>query len=425
VARLAVTLLWATVSAPALSGQAERDTAESPVRLMRCRSAVDMACFVIRGTTGGGARADSGLLHARLDGARLIGPGESHSEQRERIRLLVLFDVSGSMLKDDAIAVTRLPLRTFLRGLPSSVSAAVAPFESRGVQQVIASARFVLAPQIDAQLDRLPAPRRNGNTALYSAITLGLARLDVIVRDSGGLGGLVVITDGSNDVGHVADGDDADLLDSRPANRTLVRDRIAASTHRVWLVGAGTGVRAEELRTLAGDRATATVVPMNPVTLGDHFKRIGTELWSDRSYAYGIPPTVRDGLTRRVHTIEVDGLRQSPLIWRPPLVALPPFVASVWTPETRDSVSLSPETRQVMLGISPDGTSKLLVAGPLFLVLALLRLWLPRMLVLSPPALARHGQSQVAGARPGGTLRAAVEAPPRKPTDITRDGAAV
>lgn len=383
--------------------------------------------MIVSGTPAGAARSDSTRLRALLDTSRLLGPGEARSERRERIQLLVLFDVSGSMLKDDAVAVTRVPLRTFLRGLPASVAAAVAPFESRGVQQVIAATRFVPAPQIDAQLDRLPTPRRSGNTALYSAISLGLARLDDVVRDSGGIGTLVVITDGSNDVGHIADGDDPGLLDSRPGNRTLVRDRIAASAHRVWLLGAGSGVRRDELQSLAGERATATVVPMDPAALADNFRRIGAELWPERRYVYGVPQRVRDGLGRGVRTIAVDGWGASPITWRPPIVALPPFAESVWDADTQDSLALSSETRLLMLGISPDGTSKLLVAGPLCVMLVLLLVGLPRVLEPSvrgaaPPA-GGGKPAPAAAATANGMLRSAVEVPPRKPTDITRDGA--
>lgn len=399
------------------------------VELSRCQSAVDMACFRVRGEYVGGALDSAETFHARLDQADLLGPGTIVPFGTSRLRLLVLFDVSGSMLKDNAIAITRVPLRSFLTALPDWVSVAVVPFESRDVTQAFREAQFVPAPMIGEQLKRLPTPRVNGNTALYSSILLGLRLLDSLPQL--GRSVLVVITDGSNDVGHK--GDEPGLLDSISGGRDRVRLEIARSRNQVWLVGTGTGVRVDELRFLAGNASSARTVPMDPLALGREFQRIRAELLPARAMVYGVSAAGKSDLGRRSRILHISGLLDSAIRWHPPLVALPTYQSTVHSRGTADSLWLSEDVRRQVAAADSEASSRLLVGGPLLAMLLLLYVVVPR--ALTPPAAAGRVEGEEEGQRkrpskpalstaPSPSMRLAVEAPPRSPADITKDAAA-
>jgi len=401
------------------------DSGRTNVQLMRCREGIDMACLRVSGAAGRSHPDTSSAWQGRLSTTELIGPGEVRSSGDERLRVLVLFDVSGSMLQGNAIALTRVPLRTFLTGLPPTASVAVVPFESREVTKAVRGARFVPAPSVGQQLDRLPTPRRNGNTALYSSIVLGLSALDDSVAGAG-RGVLVVITDGTNDVGHLADGDEPGLLDARTGGREVAQSKIAGSSHRVWLIGVGTGARADELRALAGVRAATIVVPLDPVRLAEEFRQLRGALLTARTATYAVPTLVREGLGRREQMLRIPALADSAVPWRPPLVAVPPYDGTVWTGRGGDSLALSAEAR-LLLGVSSSDTMPRLFVGiPLLVLLLGFHFVLPRALQVSRdgPAvadvpIARSDGDKQLPLRQG----AAVEAPPRSPTEITRDAA--
>ncbi|MEO7520792.1 MAG: hypothetical protein ABIW79_03140, partial [Gemmatimonas sp.] len=72
---------------------------------------------------------------ASLAGTQLIGPGiiRLGYDSTQRIRLLVVVDVSGSM-KGEGMAFTRSAVRGFLSALPKTgLEVALVPFESRRV----------------------------------------------------------------------------------------------------------------------------------------------------------------------------------------------------------------------------------------------------------------------------------------------------
>ncbi len=412
--------------------QVRRST--TALEFFRCRTDVDMACFRVRGEQANAGADAVTPFRAQLDQTELLGPGGTHSFGMGRVRVLVLFDVSGSMLRDNAIAVTRVPLRQFLTALPEQVSVAIVPFESRNVTQAFSDARFVPARQIGSQLDHLPMPRRNGNTALYSSISLGLRLLDS-AKPADGRSVLIVITDGSNDVGHRADGDELGLLDSIGGGREFVRSQIARSRHEVWLIGTGAGVRADELQFLAGNSATARTVPMDPTLLAEQFGLISSAMLPFRTMVYGVVESSKWDLGRRSRAVHIDGLVDSVAIWRPPLVALPTYENTVYMPGSPDSVWLSDDARRLATATVAELSPRLLVGGPLLAMLLVLYLALSR--VLAPTGQAGATASpdgdddrlapasrHRAPAAPSPSMRTVVEAPPRSPGDITKDSAA-
>jgi len=353
---------------------------------------------------------------------RLIGPGiiRMGFDSTRVIRLVIAMDVSGSM-KGEGIAFTRSALRTFLAGLPGSgVEVALVPFESQRVAARFAEARFQPATAAVATLQALPAPA-NGNTALYSAVVEGLRTLDRPGATEGATV-LLLLTDGVNDVDNARD--DPGLLGGAPG-REQARRQIDASRHRVWLVGVGAGVNSAELQALAGQRANAAVVALDPGALLGLLEQIRISFATQYTLVYGVPPAVASRLGRRPQQLVVHGDSARLAPWRPPLLASPPFQGSA------DSTLLSPELRILADGGEGSRTNRLIVGIALLvtLVSAYGLLW----------RLAGDGRAVPAGApvaaaapaiasqRPASDAmlrRDVVDAPPRSPQDITNDEAA-
>src|SRR5215469_1022399 len=136
---------------------------------------------------------------------------------------LVLVDISGSMARKLPTGETRFQaaqsaLTQFLDSFQDGVDeVAIVPFESHNVASTIRAASFAhTKADALAQVNGIPAPLARNNTALYSAVSLGLDALhDHIHRlqesDSGYAPEtmLIVMTDGRNEV---YAGDDAGLL---------------------------------------------------------------------------------------------------------------------------------------------------------------------------------------------------------------------
>jgi Mg-chelatase subunit ChlD len=354
---------------------------------------------------------------------RLIGPGHIKLgfDSTKRVRLLLAVDISGSM-RGEGIAFVRSALRQFLRALPATaVDVALVPFDSRGVAPRFSGAKFTSPAGALTQLEALPAPDK-GNTALYSAIAFGLHALEVPAA-ANGASVLVVLTDGVNDVGH--GGDDPGLLGGA-AGREDARKLIAASKQHVWLVGAGTGVDATELQTLAGKRANATAVAMDPGALVSLLEQIRLSLATQYTLVYGLPASVESRLGRRPLQVTIAG--DSALIPRfvPPLLASPLFRGSA------DTALLSSDLRVIAENTAGRGAEQALAGGALLLVLlaayaVLWRLASDARLDRAPGAAATVEPVQKAAKRSAdesALRRDAVDAPPRSPQDITKDEAA-
>ena len=202
---------------------------------------------------------------------------------------------------------------------------------------------------------------------------------------------------------------------------------IAASKHNIWLVGAGTGVNAAELRTLAGDRAKASVVAMDPGALLALLAQIRLSFATQYTLVYGIPYTAAARLGRRPLQVTIRGDSALLSRWRPPLLARPPFAG------VADSALLSPDLRVLAEGGGPVSGDRLIVGLALMLVLlsAYAVLWR-----LSGDSAGSPAAKPVQPAKPAvaaGRARSdgdshlrrdVVDAPPRSPQDVTNDEAA-
>jgi hypothetical protein len=431
-----------SILAPTADAQ-QRDPA--PTRIVRCAAAADVPCAVVsvqleapearREPNDSTGRWWTG----RLAGADLTGIRERVDNANSAPwKLLILLDLSGSM-RGEGLRYARTGLRAFINSLPPrGVAVAVAPFESRQVAPRIASARFGPPSAAVQALDALPQPDVVANTALYSAVVAGLERLDAEVRgaEPGTRGGLLLLTDGKNDVRGRAD--DQGLL-SGAAGRQTAADVAAKSAHNIWLVGAG-NVDREELATLAGSRGEALADALDAVVLANRFLHIGRQIAADREVTLRVvSPSVallsRSGgsgtlmaSTGGTGTGDAAVVRQ--LDWRPPLLALPAYDG------VADSGSVPPDVAGVA-GIEDNWNRRVVVSIALVLLWLALTASLPTLFPAPVRAVSAEGQLEAREAVPQAKAAAASsrderstglrtdakEAPPRKPDEITASGA--
>ena len=432
------------LSAQPVQSTSQRETAKgsggatlAAPKLVRCAAGRSMPCFEVAyhrpdgasmaATASANTDTSSASWVGTVGQTRLIGPGliRAGFDSTQVIRLLIAVDVSGSM-KGEGIAFTRSALRGFLTSLPGSgIEVAVVPFESRRVAANFAGAKFVRPTDAIAQLEAVPAPAE-GNTALYSAVAEGIRKLDT---ESGAAASvLLVLTDGVNDVGHSRD--DPGLLGGE-GGREEGRRLINGTGHRVWLVGVGSGVNSAELSSLAGDRARASVISMEPGALLALLASIRLSLASQYTLVYGVPSSVAASLARRPRQLVIRSDSVSLPSWTPPLIASVPFAG------VADSALLSPDTR-VLANESVSSRRDRLITGLALLAVLLAAyavLWRISEPVLthagaveaSPPAAEadRKSKRDKRGAGPERALRRdAMDAPPRSPSDITNEDAA-
>lgn len=160
---------------------------------------------------------------------------------------LFLIDISGSMNKrlpngETRFEAAKAALTYFLKDFEDGVdSVAIVGFGSRGVATAIRSARFATSrADAQSQVDTLPIPKPKNNTALYSAVDIGLdalrGQIEAIPARREAL--LFLLTDGENDVRESL-GDDRGLL-SGPSGLQIVAQKVQKeSTIRVVAVGIG------------------------------------------------------------------------------------------------------------------------------------------------------------------------------------------
>src|SRR6266700_544600 len=181
--------------------------------------------------------------------------GSSTKSVRGRVAL-VLVDISGSMARklptgETRFQAARSALTQFLDNFQDGVDeVAILPFESHGVASTIRAASFAHTKD-DAltQVKSIPEPQGHNNTALFSAVSVGLDVLNDHVHSlqNGNTVApetmLVVMTDGKNEV---LAGDDPDLL-SGPEGLEQVSHKV--STSHVQVIGIGFGESNEIDRT--------------------------------------------------------------------------------------------------------------------------------------------------------------------------------
>ncbi|HEY0015353.1 MAG TPA: vWA domain-containing protein [Longimicrobium sp.] len=298
--------------------------------LVRCGPDARSACLRVRTTlaperAGALAPAESagGAWRLRHGGAELRArPAAVPRVAAPPLRLLVLVDVSGSM-SDGGLQTARSALRGFLADLPAgSVRAAVVPFASARVAERIRAARFVPGPQAAAQVDALPAP--DGNTALYSAVREGLARLGAEPPPGDtAWNALLVVTDGRNDVGRR--GDDPGLLAGEEGRRQAV-EAVRASGAYAWMVGIGAGLDAAELRALGRPRGASFIVAEDAVALRRALQGIQGWIFTGREFLLPVGGSAQARLAPGPARVEARaGEAAAGGVWVPPVFALPAF----------------------------------------------------------------------------------------------------
>jgi len=392
-----------------------RTLTASPLRLVRCYEDGDVGCFRVIGNVVD--RSTSGnRMAATLDSASLLGPGLARGELDPDIalKLLIAFDVSGSMATNGGFEAARFAVGRFLRKLPRGVSVALVPFESRRVRQGFTAATFGPPLAAAARLKVLPRPDLGGNTALYEAVFDGLRTLDQHRSPEQSV--LLVLTDGVNDVNH--SGDDPGLL-SGDAGRSQVRDAVRKSSHRIWLLGVGRGVDSAGLAQIAGSEGRSRVVEIEIDLLSLALDAIRDEMTPRRTLVYGVPISTFGELGRRARQFRLDALDDSPRRWRPPLVALPPFEGLA------DSTLVPRGMRVLSDELDSALRQRILIGGPLFVIVLLAYLAVPRILGAPAPSSATPVEDgntpERAPSVAVGQLLPSVEAPPRRPSDITKD----
>jgi Mg-chelatase subunit ChlD len=442
--------LLAALAAAALVPARGGAQADAP-RLVRCGDTIPAACLSVElalrpeaahalarsGDPGGSWRVVAGPATAR--GVR----GAVLAESRPPLRLLVLVDVSGSM-RGGGLQAARSALRSFLAELPGgSVRAAVVPFSAARVAPRVAAARFVPASQAGAQVEALPAP--DGDTGLYSAIELGLARLADERRAAGGTGwdALLVMTDGRNDVPHDARhaGNDPGLLDG-DTGRARAMAAIRTSPAYVFTVGLGTQLDSAELRGFSRVRGDAYVVQEDPAALRRALTGVAGWLLTARRLLLPVGGSGEARLARGPLTLEAApgpgaAALRSPA-WTPPLFALPAFQGR---PPEGKAVVARPEPWLLRRGavlaffasvflVLWTAVPPLLAAGaPLQAVESTVPAAVPALGEPAGPAprpkirLRAPGAAApvLVGAQPDadGLRRDLREAPPRRPSDVT------
>lgn len=131
---------------------------------------------------------------------------------------LLLFDISGSMLRTDLGGQSRFEAAKsaaseFLKNFSDGNDlVAIVPFASRNVESTISSAHYVgTKAEAAAELAALSEPQPRNNTALYSAVRAAVESLAQHRQPNGDRPRLILLTDGTNDV-QPRSGDDTGLL---------------------------------------------------------------------------------------------------------------------------------------------------------------------------------------------------------------------
>lgn len=407
-----------------------------PASLLRCQDNRSAPCLSVRATFTpqnavklmGVDPADRGTgWRALFRGDSLIGTGAPATTTPVASRVLVLVDVSGSM-KGSKIGAARLVLRQFLGSLDSlprgSVRVAVAPFGSANVAGRIGNARFEPPDSAGSAINGLPNPNRE-NTALYSAVTLGIHRLNDEVERAGSatVGLLAVLTDGNNEI---RPGDDLGLLAGESGLVEAAR-AVSASPAAIGILGIGNLDRGA-LDRLAGSRGRVFPISGNPSAfdLARPLATMAGVLQTSWLVNFPVPAAGRSTLARGFDRLEVglelggELVPAGVAIWKAPAVALPAFAGTV-----------PAAVRSPVIGPGRGGWVGAALVAAVLLIL-MLEVWLvvPRMVWGAgaglPPGPAPTGVVQQPSKRapePAGRstpIRADLtEAPPRKPSDVT------
>src|SRR5579863_7494892 len=299
---------------------------------------------------------------------------------------LILVDISGSMNIRLASGKTRFQtaqeaLQQFVEGFDESVDrVAIVPFESHNVAEPINNAVFA-RKKADAlaQIESLPVPGPKNNTALYSAVVLGLQVLTKQVAATPGSveAMMILMTDGKNEV---YKGDDPGLLDG-PAGLEQVANAVRSSGTQVIGIGFGAPGSADVDEVALRQLSTKFYMAQDLSTLKQAFT-VARTLQTNRMVATFTTPaedrSSLEGKTLHVSAaLNLPGGRQfksDEQIWAAPEMSVPTFDGKCDTDELKAALQLVPSQVNWLTMLRP-----VLVFFGLATLLLVLWFWVPRL----------------------------------------------
>ncbi len=304
---------------------------------------------------------------------------------RGRVALIVV-DISGSMNIKLPSGRTRFQtaqeaMQQFLDGFDESVDhVAIVPFESHNVAGPINNAQFATTKtDVSSQIEALPVPQPRNNTALYSAIVLGL---QVLSKQSAAIPGspetqLIVMTDGKNEV---YKGDDPGLLDG-PAGLEEAVKAVRSSGTQVIGIGFGSPGSADVDEAALRQLSTKFYMAQDLSTLKQAFT-VARTLQTNRMVAtfttQAEDRSSLEGKTLHVSAaLNLPGGRQfqsGEQIWAPPEMSVPTFDGKCDTDELKAALQLVPTSGNWLPLLRP-----VLVFFGLATLLLVLWFWVPRL----------------------------------------------
>lgn len=340
------------------------------------------------------ARQLASHIEVQLDGETVkpfyaVATGSAQQARKPQTTLL-LFDISGSMLRTDLAGQSRFDaarsaatefLKNFSDG---SDQVAIVPFASRNVESTIASARFVdTRAEAAAELAALPEPEPRNNTALYSAVRAAVETLAQHRQPNGERPRLILLTDGTNDV-QPQSGDDAGLL-TGPAGLAAAVSAVQQSGVDVLPIGLGDKQSIDEVA-MAQLGTRPPLITFDLSTLRKAFQLQQTPEDAGVTVLLQAPPDLasRTLLAGRVIHFRAkitlpDGttlVENRPALWVAPPVATPSFEGEATEPEQRAFLANARlDHGSILLFLRP-----FLVFASLAAVLALLWFVVPRFL---------------------------------------------
>jgi Mg-chelatase subunit ChlD len=304
---------------------------------------------------------------------------------RGRLALIVV-DISGSMNIKLPSGRTRFQtaqeaMQQFLDGFDESVDhVAIVPFESHNVAEPINNAQFATTKaDVSSQIEALSLPQPRNNTALYSAVVLGL---QVLSRQAAAVQGspetqLIVMTDGKNEV---YKGDDPGLLIG-PAGLEQAAKAVRASGTQVIGIGFGEPGSVDVDQAALRQLSTKFYMAQDLNTLKQAFT-VARTLQTNRMVATFTTPaedrSSLEGKTLHVSAaLNLPGGRQfqsDEQIWAAPEMSVPTFDGKCDTDELKAALQLVPSQVNWLTLLRP-----VLVFFGLATLLLVMWFWVPRL----------------------------------------------
>ncbi len=303
---------------------------------------------------------------------------------------LVLVDISGSMNNRLASGETRFDaaksaLLHFLEGFQPGVDhVAIVPFESHHVAQAIGGARFVTTlEEAQQEVNSLSAPRPQNNTALYSAVDLGLG---VLKNQLQGLppstrASLDVLTDGQNDV-DAKRGDDPGLLTGSQGLEQVAADVHSNPEIQVRAVGFGSTSEVDETAlklisskfqmATSAEALTEALTSLAAPSSGNSVQAAFLSPWLDRGSLAGRTFPV----TATLLLPSGERLASNETVWLSPEIGVPIYSGVI---EPREADALLSRVKEAPSSGPLSILRPIIVFIVLGLVVLVLWWWIPRM----------------------------------------------